>query len=103
MIPLVLLLCSYAYGLVLWCLFSGRKAPFADAAGNLTISAVPVDVCRHVMGGGRPDIRALRPGTPVVVAALIQRCWARDPAARPTAREIANETSRWLQDKVRLY
>lgn len=36
-----------------------------------------------------PPLRVLCPEAPPIVAAIIERCLARDPASRPTAREVA--------------
>lgn len=86
---------SYAYGLVLWCLFSGRSHPWQDAAGgNIFVDVFTLGT--HIKEGNRPDLTALRLDTPPTVSALIQRCWAHDPAARPTALAIACETETWL-------
>lgn len=38
-----------------------------------------------VLGGTRP---AISKGCPVPVAALIQKCWAKDPTARPTMAKV---------------
>lgn len=85
----------YAFGLVLWCLFSARLHPWEDDN-----SQVPdlVSILGRVRDGDRPSLASLRPDTPPAVVALMQRCWAQDPAARPTALIIARETDAWLVD-----
>lgn len=85
--------CSYAYGLVLWCLFSGRRYAWEDAFG---VMPDIVTIADRVREGDRPDLSALRPDTPPAITALIQRCWAHNPADRPTAMIIARETESWL-------
>jgi hypothetical protein len=84
----------YAFGLVLWCLFSGRKHAWMDASGGLP-STLAIALC--VLKGERPDLTALRPDTPAAVTLLLERCWAQDPAARPDAIAVADEIGRWLQ------
>ena len=64
-----------------------------NAAGRLPDL---ISILDSVRTGGRPDLAALRPDTPPEVTALIERCWAQDPAARPTAVAIAQETTEWL-------
>ena len=80
--------------MVLWCLFSERTHPWADAAGRLP-GAGPL--IARVLRGERPDLGALRPDAPPGLRGLIERCWASDPAARPTAAAVALETAGWLQ------
>ena len=80
--------------MTLWCLFSGRTHPWADDAGCLP--GMPALVFR-VSRGERPDLAALRPDAPPGLRALIERCWASDPATRPTAAAVALETAGWLQ------
>lgn len=87
---------SYAYGLVLWCLFSGREIPFADDAGVVRLGVV--SLARHVIDGGRPDVGALRRDTPIAIRNLIECCWAHDPAKRPTAFDIARELKKLLPE-----
>jgi len=38
---------------------------------------------------------ALRADTPAHIASLMQRCWAQDPSARPSALAVAAETEGW--------
>ena len=88
------LVCSYALGMVLWALASDRAHPWTDAAGRLPgIARLVGSVAR----GERPDLGALRADTLSLprLRGLIERCWAQDAAARPTAPSIARETEGW--------
>jgi hypothetical protein len=85
----------YAYGLLLWCLFSGRQHAWMDADGSF--SAEALSVCMRVTRGERPPLAALRTDTPASVVALMQRCWAQDPSSRPPALAVAEETGSWLR------
>ena len=88
------LACSYALGMVLWCLSAGRTHAWADEAGRLPAMGVLV---ARVLSGKRPDLAVLAPDAPPALRALIERCWAGDPAARPTAAAVAVETAAWLR------
>ena len=85
--------CSFALGMVLWCLSAGRTHPWVDAAGRLPGEGALV---LKVTRGERPDLAALDADAPPGLRGLIERCWAADPAARPTAVAIALETAGWL-------
>lgn len=88
--PTLLLLRTrrYAFGLIVWCLFSGRVDAWADEAGRLPSR---VTLIRSVSAGLRPDLSALRDDTPGELAPLIRRCWAEDAPVRPRAKEVADE------------
>lgn len=67
----------YAYGLLLWCLFSGRPHVWADVHGHPPSAAQWTElVTRIVSLRHRPDLGALRPDTPAAVMDIMQRCWA---------------------------
>ena len=67
----------YAYGLLLWCLFSGRPHAWADAEGRPPSAAAFTAITHRILTlGDRPDLAAPRPDTPAGVTALMRRCWA---------------------------
>ena len=74
----------YAFGLIVWCLFSGRVDAWADGDGKLPSQK---ELVKLVLEGQRPDLAALRCDSPAEIAPLITRCWGKEP--RPRAREAA--------------
>lgn len=67
----------YAYGLLLWCLFSGRSRAWADEHGYPPSEAQWTEVITRIVNlRDRPDLGALRPDTPPDVKDLMQHCWA---------------------------
>ena len=76
----------YAFGLLLWCLFSGRANAWADVDGRLPRPALLIG---RVLAGQRPDIHALRSDTPLALVSLVQRCWAHHAGERPRAGDVA--------------
>ena len=87
-IALFLLVCRFALGMLLWCLSSGRTHALADEAGRLPAMGVLV---ARVLSGKRPDLAALREEVPPGLRANIERCWACDPAVRPTASAMTQQ------------
>jgi hypothetical protein len=76
----------YAYAVLLWEMLT-RKLPYAGMDGPQIITEV-----------GMNDLRPQIPATcPARLRELIETCWVRDPAARPSFREIL---SGWAQDPV---
>ena len=75
----------YSYGILLWCLFSGRLKAWADELDVMEIKQL-------VSSGTRPDMQALREDAPKDIVELMRRCWAHDPSERPTALAIAQTT-----------
>lgn len=63
----------WAFGVTMWEVFSNGAEPYAALSND--------DVVRAVLGGARPE---RPPRCPSAVFALMQECWAYDPAARPT-------------------
>ena len=80
--------------MLLWCLSAGRIHAWADAAGRIVSEGV---LSPRVTRGERPDLAALAADAPPGLRGLIERCWAADPAARPTAAAVALETAAWLR------
>ena len=64
----------YAFGCMAFELLSGRP-PFQASSPSKLLGA-------H-LGEMPPELRALSPGTPVQLAALVMQCLAKDPADRP--------------------
>ena len=83
--------------MVLWCLFAGCTHPWVDAAGRLPGEGVLV---ARVLSGRRPELAALAADAPPGLRGLLERCWASDPAARPTAAAVALDTAGWLQVRL---
>jgi hypothetical protein len=71
----------FSLGIVLYELASGARA-FAGASAMETIAAIIKDTPR--------PLREVAPSAPPAFAGLVHRCLARDPAARPTATELAD-------------
>lgn len=77
----------------MWCLFSGRRQAWEDDGGRVPEYGA---IIARVLSGERPDLATLRADTPAAAVALIQRCWAHDPATRPQAVAISREIEAWL-------
>ena len=88
----------YAYGIMLWNLWTGEKDPYSHVASHAALM-------RHLAGGGRPTFP-----TPVgdggggggggggcvaEVAALAARCWAERPQDRPSFVDIDRDMAMW--------
>ena len=73
----------YAFG-VLGCEVLTGRAPFAGKSPTQMITAV-------VVKAQRPDAGFPPQGTPEEMAALLRRCWAQDPAERPTFADVVVE------------
>ncbi len=67
----------YSFGVLLWCLYS-RSYPYRNVRGSL------LAVLLRVHQGQRPALADFPPA----LAALIARCWHRDPQARPEFEQI---------------
>ena len=74
--------CSYALGLLGWSLLTGLPHPWQGAADNEEI------IARSVRGE-RPDFALVRADAPPALVALVRRACAEEPAARPSAEEMA--------------
>jgi hypothetical protein len=69
----------YAVGVTLYRLLTGRY-PFRD---------VSIVGMVHNHQAGVPDVRTVQPDVPAEIAELVNRCVSPDPAARPSAAELA--------------
>lgn len=84
----VLFYCRYAFGLLVWCLLSGRSNAWSDENGRLPSEE---DVRRRVLEGLRPDVDAIRRDAPAQLITLLHRCWAQQPSQRPHALDVTKE------------
>ena len=75
----------YAFGAMAWELLAGRPPFVADSPSKM--------VAAHLAEAPR-DVREFRPDTPPLLADLVMRCLAKDPAHRPAQ---ASEVARILE------
>ncbi|KAG9005096.1 hypothetical protein FRB93_009966 [Tulasnella sp. JGI-2019a] len=59
-------------------------------------------VIKHVAEGGRP-LRPDHPGIGDASWALFERCWAKDPTARPTAQDVLRELVQQTMDDIKRF
>ncbi|KAG2428699.1 hypothetical protein HXX76_011404 [Chlamydomonas incerta] len=83
----------YAFGILMWEVFTG-KAPYAEYAAN-GFRDVPYKVVRE---GMRP---AFPSSTPVAFRTLAQACWSHDPARRPSAAMLVSSLQRLMDSAAR--
>ncbi|KAG0240350.1 hypothetical protein BGW41_007063 [Actinomortierella wolfii] len=79
----------YSLGVIMWELTSGRP-PFSDN------SELPFMLAFHILNGLRETVVE---GTPEEYATLYQRCWDKEPTARPSLDEIINTLDRILTNQ----
>jgi serine/threonine protein kinase len=74
----------FGFAVTAFCVLVARALPYAavDAAGK------PILPSKRVPKGLRPDLRELPPGLPPELLPLLERCWAKDPAARSSALDV---------------
>ena len=82
--------CSYALGLVIYCLLTGFDTPWPYV----------YDYDERTIRGERPDCGLLRPDAPPALVGLMIRAWAQLPGDRPSAAEMADALSAILQAVV---
>ena len=75
----------YSFGVVLWELVS-RRVPYGKVENW-------GEFVGEVGKGVRPDMEWISAKCPKVVKGLIERCWSRDPYARPDVKEIVQVLS----------
>lgn len=78
----------YSFAMVLFEILC-REIPFEDAE--------PAEVGQLVKAGHRPDLEAVPPYCPKVIADLMQCCWAANPQERPPFDRIRPVLSRILE------
>ncbi len=78
----------YAVGVTLFQLLAGRLPHEAQALG---------DLLRRVASEPAPDLRTLRPGVPVPLAALVARLLAKSPSERPANGDALVQALRAVQ------
>ncbi len=74
----------YAMGLILWELLSGKPVWHSQDGSPLK----PVQLISKYNRNERPSLDELPLGIDPAIIALMQDCWAEDPAQRPTADEL---------------
>eukprot|EP00727_Mastigamoeba_balamuthi_P009715 m51a1_g5366 putative protein serine threonine (780) ;mRNA; r:516582-519978 len=79
----------YSYAVLLWELWTGRKAFGGDEATSIYI------LSRHVVEGGRPEIPA---DCPAGLRELLASAWHGDPARRPAFAEVEQSIERVALD-----
>lgn len=77
----------FAYGLLLWHLFSGRACAWTDSRGGP--QSIDTIEQRVFLTRDMPSLACLRPDTPQHVAKLMQACWSYAPRDRPSALDCA--------------
>lgn len=84
----------YAFGATVFELLTGRPPASLPKPGEASAAAAEL-LTR--LAGPTPRVRGLAPAVPAVVARVIDRCLAADPAARPEAAEVAEVLGRFLR------
>ncbi|EIN04766.1 kinase-like protein [Punctularia strigosozonata HHB-11173 SS5] len=81
----------YSFGLLCWELWAG-KCPFWETKRSAAVILA-------VIKGKRPDRPSVQAGyvrdMPGALWDLVQKCWVRDPGARPTMNEVVRTMSAW--------
>ncbi|RHZ81896.1 hypothetical protein Glove_117g497 [Diversispora epigaea] len=77
----------YSVGIIMWIISTGKK-PFANSAYNSELAI-------NIFNGLRPKINK---GTPRCYVELMEKCWHKDPAKRPSAEMIAITSEIWVNN-----
>lgn len=87
--------CRFAYGMTLWCLFSGRRRAWEDDAGNIPLRSEVID---RLARGDLPPLDAMRHDVLQCTNAVnvIKQCWSKEPSQRPQALTLASMTEKWI-------
>jgi len=80
----------YSFGVVLWELAT-RKTPWKDTEGGDIETVLFEEINRALQTGRRPAIPDVVCAEHGAFVAVMQRCWAGDPAHRPTFAEAARD------------
>jgi serine/threonine protein kinase len=80
----------YSFGIVLWELAT-RKTPWKDTEGGDIETILFEEINRALQTGRRPAIPDVVCAEHGAFVAVMQRCWAGDPANRPTFAEAARD------------
>lgn len=86
----------YALGIIAWECFTGQR-PYTDRGYDWRAQVL---VLKDVLGGLRPDIPE---GCPEALARLMRRCWAANPAERPSALDVARRLQGLILEHSRLF
>jgi serine/threonine protein kinase len=80
----------FSFGVVLWELAT-RRDPWWDEVSELPARQQRETIHAKVTAGARPSLGVVNKSLPKGFSGLIERCWAADPAQRPTMEECKTE------------
>jgi serine/threonine protein kinase len=82
----------YALGTVLFRCLAGRTPFITEGRGDVGL----MHLCAQQIAEPVPPLREFAPTVPASLSALVERTLAKEPAERPTMKELAAELSRLL-------